>query len=169
MNPLQPGWALGCNMRGSEIMIVRSSIIWSLTLMSILAGCGSDAVAPRGSVGPESLTVALEPFPDTAPIGGSLSVVAVARNATTRTVFGRWESGLCGLTVRVYQGSAEASLPSPPVCRGSGTWTMAPGDSTSVGMVIGLPGSPRGTYRVRAQIEAVDSRSPAIGRTVVLP
>jgi len=169
VNPLQPGWALGCNVPGIEIMIIRSSIIGSLTVMIALAGCSSDAVAPRGSVGPESLTVAFEPFPDTAPIGGSLSVVAVARNATTRTVFGRWESGLCGLTVRVYQGSAEASLPSPPVCRGSGTWTMAPGDSTSVGMVIGLPGSPRGTYRVRAQIEAVDSRSPAIERTVVLP
>jgi len=144
-------------------------MVGSVALMSVLAGCSSDAVAPRGSVGPESLTVAFEQFPDTAPTGGSLSVVAVARNATTRIVFGRWESSLCGLTVRVYQGSAEVFLPSPPVCRGSGTWTMAPGESTSIGMVIGLPGWPRGTYRVRAQVEAVDSRSPAIERTVVLP
>jgi hypothetical protein len=150
-------------------MIAGRSTIASLALLFIVVGCNSDAVAPRGSVGPESLTVAFEPFPDTASAGGSLSVVAVARNTTARVVFGRWETGVCGLTVRVYQGAVEAFLPSPPVCRGSGTWTMSPGESTSIGMVIGLPGWPRGTYRVRAQVEAVDSRSPAVERTVVLP
>ena len=150
-------------------MIARRAVFASLALTSVLVACSSDTLAPRGSFGPESLTVAFEPFPDTAPTGGSLSVAATARNATSHVVFGRWESGLCGLTVRVYQGSNEVSLPAPPVCRGSGTWTMAPGESTSMGMVMGLPGWPRGSYRVRAQVEAVDTRSPAIERTVVLP
>ena len=159
---------MGCNMLSADIMIGRGIIIGSLALVTVVAGCSSDAVAPRGSLGPESLTVAFQPFPDTAPAGGSLNVVAIASNATSHVVFGRWESGRCGLTVRVYLGSVEASLPTPPVCRGSGTWTMAPGESIATGMALG-PGWPRGTYRVHVQVEAVGSQSPAIERTVVLP
>ena len=149
-------------------MIARWLMAGSLVLMILLIGCRSDAVAPRGSVGPESLTVAFDAFPDSAPVGGSLDVGATAYNATSRVVFFRWASGACGLTVRVYQGAVEASLPAPPVCRGSGTWTMPPGQRTVMGMLIGA-GWPRGTYRVHAQVEAVDGRSPAIERTVIVP
>ena len=151
-----------------EFIIRRRFVVGSLAVMSALAGCNADPVAPRGSVGPESLTVAFQAFPDSAPTGGPPTVGATARNATSRLVFARWTAGACGLTVRVYQGSNEVSLPAPPVCRGSGTWTMAPGESTSMGTMIGLSGWPRGKYRVRAQVEAVDSRSPAIEGTVVL-
>jgi hypothetical protein len=159
---------LGCNRLSIDIMVARWLMAGSLLLMSLMPGCNSDAVAPRGSVGPESLTVAFDAFPDTAPVGGSLDIGATAYNATSRVVFFRWASGACGLTVRVYQGAVEASLPAPPVCRGSGAETMAPGKSTVMGMLIGA-GWPRGTYRVHAQVEAVDGRSPAIERTVVVP
>jgi len=146
----------------------RFRLVFLLFTCTLLA-CSSETSAPRGSIGPESLTVAFQAFPDTVPATGSLIVGAIAINATSRMVFGRWETGRCGLTVRVFQPSGGAYATVPPVCRGSGTWTMASGESTSTGLAIGGSGWPRGTYRIRAQVEAVNSQSPAIERTVVLP
>jgi hypothetical protein len=152
-----------------RMMIARRFLIAFLGFMSALLGCTSDTSAPRGSIGPESLTVAFQSFPDTVPSGGMLFVGATAHNPTSRLVFARWETGLCGLTVRVFQPSGTLYAVGPPVCRGSGIWTLTPGQSTEMEMGLGPSGLPRGIYRVRAQVEAVDGRSPAIERSVVVP
>ena len=160
--------ALGCNRLGLQNMINRGFRIVSLAITSAVLGCSSDASAPRGSIGPESLTVAFQPSPDTVSASGLLTVSASAHNATSRVVFARWETGRCGLTVRVFQPSGAVYATAPPVCRGSGTWTMAPGESTSMSMSVGLVAQPHGTYRVRAQVEAVGGESPAVERSIIM-
>jgi hypothetical protein len=150
-------------------MIVRGfRIIVLAAATSAPLGCSSDTSAPRDAIGPESLTVAFQASPDTVSTSGTLIVGAVARNATSRVVFGQWETGRCGLTVRVFQPSGAVYATAPPVCRGRGTWTMAPGESTSMSMGVGLVAQPRGTYRLRAQVEAVGSESPAVERSIIV-
>ena len=148
-------------------MINRELLFASVALASLLTDC-TDSAAPRGSITPEALTVAFQPSPDTISGSGPLSVSATARNATNHVVYGQWQSGACGLTVIAYQPSGDVFLTAPIVCRGSGSWTLAPGDSTVTTLFLSLSGQPRGTYRVRAQVFAVNGNSLPVERSIIV-
>jgi hypothetical protein len=92
----------------------------------------------------------------------TVSVRAVAHNATTRPVLAQLSCAREGLVVRVLEPNGAVGARAPVVCRPQhqrGADTIPAGDSLVSVARFGLVG-PSGTYRVQAVYEAMNGQSP---------
>ena len=153
----------------------------SLAVASALAGCGDAPVESRDGTstpvgsprtfGPESLTVSFASVPDTVTVGGTVDVIAIARNRTTRPIVARLACPLAGLTTRFYDAQHQLVAADSVVCRpqlDDRTVTLAPGDSAVAAVSVTTPQTAAGILRAEAVYEAVGGRSVSVEHVIVL-